>query len=70
MSTDPNIALQFLRQAERDRGTGPMQLTVHPAIASKLKSEWLNELTKRTGRSVSVEEKGNLSIGAGQIGAG
>lgn len=64
-----NLALQLLRQAERDRGTGEMKLTVHPAIASKLKSEWLEELSRRTGRLVSVETVGNLSLAGGQISA-
>lgn len=64
-----NLALQLLRQAERDRGTAGIKLTVHPAIANKLKSDWLEELSKRSGRMVSVETVGNLSLSAGQINA-
>ncbi len=65
-----NAALQLLRQAERNPGTGPMQLTVHPAVANRLKPEWLEELTKRTGRPVTVESVGSLSLGGGLIGIG
>lgn len=65
-----NAALQLLRIAERDRGTGAMQLTVHPAVANQLQSNWIDELEKRTGRPVSVENIGNLSLSGGFIGAG
>ncbi|GAB5487911.1 MAG: hypothetical protein Pars2KO_14810 [Parasphingorhabdus sp.] len=69
MDRSNNLALQLLRQAERDRGTGAITLTVHPAIASKLKSDWLDELARRSGRSVSVESVGSLSLSGGQINA-
>lgn len=69
MQTDrsTNLALQLLRQAERDRRPGDIILTVHPAIASKLKSNWLEELARRSGRSVSVESVGSLSLESSQI---
>lgn len=62
-------ALQFLRRAERDRGTGAMRLSVHPAIANKLDAELIEELGRRTGRIVAVEEIGNLPLDGGQIDA-
>jgi len=62
-----NLALQFLRQAERDRGTGAMRLSVHPAIANKLNAGLIDELGRRTGRTVTVEEIGNLPLDGGQI---
>ncbi len=64
-----SAALQLLRQAERDRGTGDMGLHVHPAIAAKFSHRpvWLEELARRAGRKVSVEAKGSISINGGQI---
>jgi ribonuclease G len=64
-----NLALQLLRQAERDRGTGAMRLSVHPAIANKLNAGLIDELGRRTGRTVTVEEIGKLPLDGGQIGA-
>ncbi|WP_417591778.1 ribonuclease [Parasphingorhabdus sp.] len=63
-----NAALKLLRQAERDRGAGAMRLEVHPAVANKLQPFMLEELAKRTGRSVSVEPRGGISIDGGSIG--
>lgn len=63
-----NAALQLLRQAERDQGTGAMRLVVHPAVANQLTSPWLEELAKRTGRTVSVEPQGAISIDGGSTG--
>jgi len=63
-----NAALKLLRQAERDRGTGALQLTVHPAVANKLHASLLEELAKRTGRSVSLEPRGEISIDGGSTG--
>jgi len=59
-----SAAIQLLRQAERERGTGDMSLHVHPAVAAKFKHRptWLEELAKRTGRRVLVEGSGNISI--------
>lgn len=63
-----NAALKLLRQAERDRCTGALQLTVHPAVANKLHASLLEELAKRTGRSVSLEPRGEISIDGGSTG--
>lgn len=63
-----NAALKLLRQSERDRGTGALCLTVHPAVANKLTAPLLEELAKRTGRSVSLEPRGEIAIEGGLIG--
>jgi len=63
-----NAALKLLRQAERDRGTAAMQLAVHPAVANKLTPSLLEELARRTGRSVSIEPRGDISIDGGSTG--
>ena len=63
-----NAALALLRQAERDRGAGPMRLAVHPAVANKLAPPLLEELARRTGRSISVEARGEIAIDAGSAG--
>ena len=63
-----NAALALLRQAERDRGVGPMRLAVHPAVANKLAPPLLEELARRTGRSISVEARGEIAIDAGSAG--
>ena len=56
-----------LRLAERAQGTGPiLLLTVHPALNSKLKPEWLEELAKRTGREVRIETNPALALEAPQ----
>lgn len=66
-SRTSNAALKLLRQAERDRGTGALRLAVHPAVANKLAPALLEELAKRTGRTVSVEPQGDLSIAGGSV---
>ncbi|NRD88539.1 ribonuclease [Sphingopyxis sp. BSNA05] len=63
-----NAALKLLRQAERDRGTGALRLAAHPAVANKLRDPLLDELARRTGRSVSVEPRGDISIDGGSAG--
>jgi hypothetical protein len=54
-----------LRQAEAIEQPGALQLTVHPALKAKLKPEWLEELARRTGRTVRVETDPGLAIQAG-----
>ncbi|MEW4467975.1 ribonuclease E/G [Parasphingorhabdus sp. JC815] len=66
-----SATLALLRQAERTgSGAGAMELHVHPAVAAKLhhRQAWLDALAKRTGRSVSVEASGNISITGGHVG--
>ncbi len=64
-----SATLVLLRQAERTQGTGALQLDVHPAVAAKLnhRQAWLDALSKRTGRDVSVEAKGDIPIAGGQV---
>ncbi|OAO03762.1 hypothetical protein A8B75_10550 [Sphingomonadales bacterium EhC05] len=61
--------LQLLRQAERSGGTGELNMIVHPAVAAKCEHQpaWVEELSRRTGRPVSVTPKDIISISAGQI---
>lgn len=52
-----------LRQAELAQGTGRiLLLTVHPALKPKLRSEWLDELARRTGREVRLETNPALAL--------
>ncbi|MEP1422999.1 MAG: ribonuclease [Erythrobacter sp.] len=54
-----------VRVAERTEGTGPvLLLTVHPALKAKLKPEWVEELSKRTGRQVRIETNPALALEA------
>jgi len=54
-----------LRVAERAEGTGPvLLLTVHPALKTKLKPEWIEELARRTGREVRIETNPSLALEA------
>ena len=53
-----------LRRAERVEGPGMTLLRVHPALAAKLKYEWLRELERRTARPVRIETDPGLAIHA------
>lgn len=54
-----------LRVAERAEGHGPiLELRVHPALKAKLKSQWLDELARRTGRAVRIEADPGLALEA------
>ncbi len=58
-------ARHALRVAERAQGTGRVVLlTLHPALKSKLKQEWLEELQRRTGRDVRIETDPALALEA------
>lgn len=58
-------ALKALRVAERAQGAGPvLLLSAHPALAPKLKPEWIEELVRRTGRQVRIETNPTLAIEA------
>ncbi len=60
-------ALELLRRVERDRGTGPVQLVVHPAIAVLLEKRpnWIDALASRMGRSISLRSDPALTLGGG-----
>ncbi|MEH6789022.1 ribonuclease E/G [Parasphingorhabdus sp.] len=66
-SRPANAALKLLRQAERDRGTGTLRLAVHPAVANRLTPALLAELAKRTGRTPSLESRGDIPIDGGFV---
>ena len=54
-----------LRVAEQAEGHGPvLELRVHPALRAKLKPQWLDELARRTGRSLRVETDPGLALEA------
>ncbi len=55
----------LLRQAERVEEPGALLLTCHPAIKARLRNEWLDELTRRTGREVRLSSDPALAIEAG-----
>ncbi|MEL6738561.1 MAG: ribonuclease E/G [Pseudomonadota bacterium] len=54
-----------LRAGERAQGNGPMlELRVHPALKAKLKPQWIEELTRRTGKQVRIETDPALALEA------
>lgn len=54
-----------LRVAERAEGTGPiLLLSVHPALKAKLKPQWIEQLSRRTGRQVRIETDPGLALEA------
>ncbi len=58
-------ARHALRVAERAQGSGRIVLLrIHPALKSRLKAEWLEELQRRTGRNVRVETDPALALEA------
>ena len=57
-------ARMALRRAEMVEGAGVTLLTVHPALKAKLKSEWLAEVERRTGRPLRIETDPGLAIEA------
>ena len=54
-----------LRRAEMVDGAGITLITAHPAIEAKIRPEWLDDLTRRTGRPVRVEADPTLAIAGG-----
>ena len=58
-------ARMMLRRAEMVDGAGITLITVHPAIKAKIRPEWLNELTRRTGRQVRIDIDPALAIEGG-----
>jgi len=58
-------ARMAIRIAERAAETGPiLLLTIHPALKTKLKPHWLDELTRRTGKEVRIETDPGLALEA------
>ena len=52
-----------LRRGEMAEGMGRiLLLTVHPALKAKLKDDWLDELTRRTGKEVRIETNPALAL--------
>lgn len=56
------LTRQLLRRAERVDEPGALLLTLHPALRSHLKPEWLKQLARRTGREIRVKENGGLAL--------
>jgi len=58
-------ARMVLRRTEAVMEPGAIQLNVHPALKAKLKPEWLEELSRRTGREVRITADPGLAIEGG-----
>ena len=54
-----------LRQAEAIQDAGALLLTVHPAIKSKLKDNWIEQLARQTGREVRIKTDPTLALEGG-----
>ncbi|WP_088309916.1 ribonuclease [Novosphingobium sp. B 225] len=54
----------LLRRAEAVREPGALLLTAHPAVRTKMLTEWESELAKRTGRLLRWDEKPGLALDA------
>lgn len=61
-----SAALAALRRAERTPGTGPMTLTLHPAVAAWLEArpQHLDELAKRSARQPHLRGEAGRAMGA------
>lgn len=55
----------LLRQAEAVEGPGALLLTCHPSVETVLRPEWLEELTRRTGRDVRTAADPALALAGG-----
>jgi len=55
----------LLRRAEQVDQPGALLLTCHPAIKPRLREEWLDELARRTGRTIRIESDPALAIEGG-----
>ena len=59
------IARHLLRQAEHVETPGALLLTIHPAIAARIKPEWQAGLARRTGREVRIKVEPGLALEGG-----
>lgn len=57
-------ARRLLRLSEQVSEPGTLLLTCHPAVRTALRSDWLAELTRRSGRGVRVESDPALALDA------
>jgi len=58
-------ARMMLRRAEMVEEPGALLLTVHPALKTKFRPEWLEELARRTGREVRIATDPALALEGG-----
>lgn len=65
-STPASAAARLLlRQAERVEEPGTILLRCQPLVADRLRPEWLEELRRRTGRSLLIERDAALALDGG-----
>ena len=57
-------ARMALRRAENLDGAGAIELNVHPAVKAQLKSQWTEELSRRTGKQVRITADPSLALEA------
>jgi len=55
----------LLRRAEDVTDPGVLLVTCHPAVKARIKPEWLEELTRRSGREVRIVSDPALALEAG-----
>lgn len=55
----------LLRRAESVSEPGLLLLTAHPRVCAALAAPWLDELARRTGRTIRLREDGGLALEGG-----